>query len=374
MVAADGSGPSVREQLKAILKKNLMRVIDLFRDWDEDQTGRIRVVELRRAIGALGYDVPDHELDGLFNEFDTDGVREIKYEELNQALRRNSVKVGALLQVGALGAIELRGQYRVPHLGAVEALKAARAAIGDPDPLAALRRHGVQPQPQQLPAHSEPAVSPRSFQRAALRAAQQLAESAAAVPLAPTSLTSRYRPKVGGASLSSRGSNRTASRPMSARSKDAWLLSQLLGANSEQSAAQDERAGTAPPRIRHLADVDDLDHFEGTSLPSSPGSATGAARHARAHEPKPPPSPQQRPVSAALRLAHNPMRVAPPGGPRSRPQSARSRIQSVTKRIDNSWPGGAMPSSPRRPLTVACAGAFPLSGARVGRPAPAVHY
>jgi len=37
----EGSSRSVVEQLRSILSKNAVRVIDLFREWDEDGDGEI---------------------------------------------------------------------------------------------------------------------------------------------------------------------------------------------------------------------------------------------------------------------------------------------------------------------------------------------
>ena len=37
----EDSGKSVAEQLRAILSKNAVRVIDLFREWDEDGDGKL---------------------------------------------------------------------------------------------------------------------------------------------------------------------------------------------------------------------------------------------------------------------------------------------------------------------------------------------
>ena len=54
MPATDG-GPTVAEQLRDILCDNAVRVIDLFRDWDVDQSGTISKLEFRRSVAALGY-------------------------------------------------------------------------------------------------------------------------------------------------------------------------------------------------------------------------------------------------------------------------------------------------------------------------------
>lgn len=72
VVAVEG-GPSVSEQLRAILHANAVRVIDVFRDWDDDQTGTIDADEFSRAFAALGYDAPAKEIAALFAEYDTDG-------------------------------------------------------------------------------------------------------------------------------------------------------------------------------------------------------------------------------------------------------------------------------------------------------------
>ena len=49
-------------QLKAALHKNLARVIDIFRDWDEDFSGTIDRKEFRKAIKSLGFDAPREEV------------------------------------------------------------------------------------------------------------------------------------------------------------------------------------------------------------------------------------------------------------------------------------------------------------------------
>ena len=70
---------SIQEQLREALGKNLMRVMDLFRDWDDDGNGTIDKKEFRRAIAALGYAAPRAEIDGLFDKFDADRSGEIEY-------------------------------------------------------------------------------------------------------------------------------------------------------------------------------------------------------------------------------------------------------------------------------------------------------
>ena len=72
-VQLDPEDGDVQEQLRQILIDNAVRVIDLFRDWDDDENGRVDKKEFRKAMKALGLDVPRKEVDGLFDTFDPDG-------------------------------------------------------------------------------------------------------------------------------------------------------------------------------------------------------------------------------------------------------------------------------------------------------------
>ena len=96
----------VQEQLRQILIDNAVRVIDLFRDWDDDGNGKVDKKEFRKAMKALGLDVPRKEVDGLFDSFDPDGGGSIEYNELNKALKRK-VALDPSMQAGAV-PIELK--------------------------------------------------------------------------------------------------------------------------------------------------------------------------------------------------------------------------------------------------------------------------
>ena len=57
MVKLDASsGVSIRDQLNTILSEHSVKLIDLFREWDEDGNGAIDKKEFRKAVAALGYD------------------------------------------------------------------------------------------------------------------------------------------------------------------------------------------------------------------------------------------------------------------------------------------------------------------------------
>jgi len=84
----ENSDKSVQVQLREALTENAVRVIDLFRDWDDDETGTITIDEWRKAMKQFGCDVAPVEIDALFNSFDPDGSGSIEYRELNKLLRR----------------------------------------------------------------------------------------------------------------------------------------------------------------------------------------------------------------------------------------------------------------------------------------------
>ena len=72
---ADGSGKVdmheyLRFSLREALQRSSTRVMDLFRQWDEDNSGSVDKKEFRRAIMALGFDFFDDvsEIDKVFEE------------------------------------------------------------------------------------------------------------------------------------------------------------------------------------------------------------------------------------------------------------------------------------------------------------------
>ena len=72
---------SVQEQLKNVLTQHSVKLIDLFREWDDDGNGALDKKEMRQAVAALGYDAPRAEVDALFDSIDTDLSGWIEYEE-----------------------------------------------------------------------------------------------------------------------------------------------------------------------------------------------------------------------------------------------------------------------------------------------------
>ena len=129
--AADGD--SFQTKLRQALHKNLARVIDIFRDWDEDFSGTIDKREFRKALLALGFNAPKEEAEALFNAYDCDGGGSIDYQEMNKMLRKE-VELDEELRAGAKGEIDTKARnkhaLRNDGSGSVDASKRARTLQG----------------------------------------------------------------------------------------------------------------------------------------------------------------------------------------------------------------------------------------------------
>jgi Ca2+-binding EF-hand superfamily protein len=79
------------EALRKAMGKHMTRVIDVFRQWDEDGSGSISKKEFRRALPILGMlDCPKAVSELLFDRLDEDKSGSIDYQELNHSLRQRS--------------------------------------------------------------------------------------------------------------------------------------------------------------------------------------------------------------------------------------------------------------------------------------------
>ena len=105
----EASSQPYQEQIRDALSKNAVRVIDLFREWDDNGDGTVSKKEFRRAVPMLGLDpVPSKaDIDALFDQWDPDGSGNIDYKELNKILRKSAEGLDASLQAGGAGTIEM---------------------------------------------------------------------------------------------------------------------------------------------------------------------------------------------------------------------------------------------------------------------------
>lgn len=102
-LATSEGGATPLEQLRSILSVGFARVLDLFRDWDDDESQTISKSEFRRALPVLGLLVDKEVADSLFDTFDADGSGEIDYRELSKQLRQGSdVELDDALKDGAV--------------------------------------------------------------------------------------------------------------------------------------------------------------------------------------------------------------------------------------------------------------------------------
>ena len=129
--------PSYRAQIRDALTKNLVRVIDLFREWDDDQTGTVDKKEFRKAMPMLGLKVSKAAIDHLFDSWDPDKSGVLTIDELQKLLRRGTtVELDAALQPGAAGEIELQVDQNI-------ALRKGGVDKGGANIMQALTRHDV---------------------------------------------------------------------------------------------------------------------------------------------------------------------------------------------------------------------------------------
>lgn len=91
LLTGDGAPPAI-DQLRDALQKNLARVIDLFREWDDDGNGTISKREFRLALPMIGLQgLPPAVADELFGTFDKDKSGTVDYSEISRALRPKPV-------------------------------------------------------------------------------------------------------------------------------------------------------------------------------------------------------------------------------------------------------------------------------------------
>jgi Ca2+-binding EF-hand superfamily protein/predicted esterase len=89
------SGKPITEQLREILKRNSVMLIDLFREWDDDGNGALDRKEWRKGFATLGYDAPQKDVDAIFDSMNENGDGFVEFGELKKALSDVSVNRAA---------------------------------------------------------------------------------------------------------------------------------------------------------------------------------------------------------------------------------------------------------------------------------------
>ena len=90
----------------------MVRVIDLFREWDDDNNGTVSKKEFRKAMPMLGLNVERKQMDTIFDEWDADKSGIIAIAELNDMLRKR-IELDPSLMPGAAGEIELNRDQNI---------------------------------------------------------------------------------------------------------------------------------------------------------------------------------------------------------------------------------------------------------------------
>ena len=83
------------------IKKNAVRAVDLFKEWDEDRNGVLSKKEFRKALNGTGIAASADELNALFDKWDKDNSGSIDFNELNKALKKGMHSLKEELSVGA---------------------------------------------------------------------------------------------------------------------------------------------------------------------------------------------------------------------------------------------------------------------------------
>ena len=101
------------EQIRDHLSTKAVRVIELFRQWDDDDTGHVDRKEFRRGMRECGVLASREQLDSLFDCWDPDGSGEISIDELHAKVReKTQTSSGPMACARSSAANPRRGDVR----------------------------------------------------------------------------------------------------------------------------------------------------------------------------------------------------------------------------------------------------------------------
>jgi len=111
---ADGSASQARKQMGMAMlpKDDILRQIsekvesksknlrNVFRDFDEDKSGTVDVIEFRRGLAHLGFEMTNKQYDALLNRVDRDSDGDINYNEFAARLKGQDMQMGGIGGIG----------------------------------------------------------------------------------------------------------------------------------------------------------------------------------------------------------------------------------------------------------------------------------
>ena len=81
--------------IRAALRTKLARVVDAFRQLDDDMSGVIDEKEFAKGLREMGLSAPEVVMKSIFTTFDTDGSGQVSYSEMDKLLRRSAQLVSS---------------------------------------------------------------------------------------------------------------------------------------------------------------------------------------------------------------------------------------------------------------------------------------
>ena len=103
---------TIPDQIRSGLHQRYVRVVDVFRQFDDNRSGMIDGPEFVKALSELGLNAPPRATGAVFRSFDTDGSGQIDYREFHALLGR-SVKTHPRLEpLDMKGANQLSARKR----------------------------------------------------------------------------------------------------------------------------------------------------------------------------------------------------------------------------------------------------------------------
>ena len=294
------SEQSATEQLRDALAKHAVRVVDLFNEWDDDQTGSISRAEFRQGMEEMKFHAPQSELDALFDEWDPDDNGTIELKEMQHLLRRGKANTAYGLHAYEAGAkVDGVAATGTDAAAADAGKKAASPPPPPPEPVAPLPSIAVAPSVAPAP---EPVAPPPPV--AVAPAVAPAPEPVAPPAVAPAVAPADSRPPA--AERPPPPAGRTSPSPPASRR--APPPSKRLVPPSARGAPS--ASGRAPPP-------------SGRAAPPSARAPPASGRRPSASPPSVPPASGRQPIpSARAQTSTTPLisgRAAPPASVRAPP-------------------------------------------------------